>query len=161
MTIVDRTRSTSAARPATPSPVVPPPRRSAAVLPPGLVSGAWREGDPVGHRRFASVGDVALERGGAIPDVTVAYETWGRLNDRADNAVLVEHALTGDSHVVGPADEAHPSPGWWDGLIGPGNPSTRTAGSSSPPTCSVAARGPPGRRRSPETVGGGGAASRS
>lgn len=122
MTIVDRTRSTSAARPATPSPVVPRPQRSAAVLPPGLVSGAWREGDPVGHRRFASVGDVALERGGVIPGVTVAYETWGRLNDRADNAVLVEHALTGDSHVVGPADEAHPSPGWWDGLIGPGQP---------------------------------------
>jgi homoserine O-acetyltransferase len=123
MTIVDRTRSTSAARPATSSPVVvPPTRRSAVVPPPGLVSGAWREGDPVGYRQFAGVGDVALERGGVIPGVTVAYETWGRLNDRADNAVLVEHALTGDSHVVGPADEAHPSPGWWDGLVGPGQP---------------------------------------
>ena len=89
---------------------------------PALVSGAWREGDPVGHRRFVTVGDVALERGGVIPQVQVAYETWGRLNDRADNAILVEHALTGDSHVVGPTDEAHPSPGWWDGLIGPGLP---------------------------------------
>ncbi len=89
---------------------------------PGLVSGAWREGDPVGHRRFVSVGDVPLERGGVIPQVQVAYETWGRLNERADNAILVEHALTGDSHVVGPTDAAHPSPGWWDGLIGPGFP---------------------------------------
>ena len=89
---------------------------------PGLVSGAWREGDPVGHRRFVSVGDVPLERGGVIPQVQVAYETWGRLNERADNAILVEHALTGDSHVVGPTDAAHPSPGWWDGLIGPGLP---------------------------------------
>jgi homoserine O-acetyltransferase len=86
------------------------------------VSGAWREGDPVGHRQFVQVGDVPLERGGVIPRVQVAYETWGRLNERADNAILVEHALTGDSHVVGPQDEAHLSPGWWDGLIGPGRP---------------------------------------
>ena len=56
------------------------------------------------------------------PRVQVAYETWGRLNERADNAILVEHALTGDSHVVGPRAEAHLSPGWWDGLIGPGRP---------------------------------------
>ena len=89
---------------------------------PGPVSGAWREGDPVGHRQFVQVGDVPLERGGVIPRVQVAYETWGRLNERADNAILVEHALTGDSHVVGPQDEAHLSPGWWDGLIGPGRP---------------------------------------
>ena len=52
----------------------------------------------------------------------MAYETWGALNERADNAVLVEHALTGDSHVVGAGRRAHPSPGWWDGLIGPGRP---------------------------------------
>ena len=89
---------------------------------PGPVSGAWREGDPVGHRQFVQVGDVPLERGGVIPRVQVAYETWGRLNERADNAILVEHALTGDSHVVGRQDEAHLSPGWWDGLIGPGRP---------------------------------------
>ena len=88
----------------------------------GLVSGAWREGDPLGHRQLVQVGDVPLERGGVVPQVQVAYETWGRLNEQADNAVLVEHALTGDSHVVGPADGAHPSPGWWDGLIGPGRP---------------------------------------
>ena len=87
-----------------------------------VVSGAWREGDPVGHRRFVGVGNITLERGGVLPRVQVAYETWGRVNDRGDNAVLVEHALTGDSHVEGPADGAHPSPGWWDGLIGPGRP---------------------------------------
>jgi homoserine O-acetyltransferase len=39
-----------------------------------------------------------------------------------DNAILVEHALTGDSHVVGEAGPGHPSPGWWPGLIGPGAP---------------------------------------
>ena len=57
----------------------------------------WRPGDPVGDRRFAAIGDLALERGGVLPDVTVAYETWGTLSPSGDNAVLVEHALTGDS----------------------------------------------------------------
>jgi homoserine O-acetyltransferase/O-succinyltransferase len=54
--------------------------------------------------------------------VRVAYETWGTLEADGGNAVLVEHALTGDSHVVGPAGPGHPTPGWWDGLIGPGAP---------------------------------------
>jgi homoserine O-acetyltransferase len=82
----------------------------------------WRPGDPVGDRRFARVGELALERGGLLPDVTIAYETWGTLSPSGDNAVLVEHALTGDSHVVGDAGPGHPTPGWWPGLIGPGAP---------------------------------------
>lgn len=86
-------------------------------------SGAyWRPGDPVGARRFLDVGEVALERGGVIPRVTVAYQTWGTLSAAGDNAVLVEHALTGDSHVVGDSGPGHPSPGWWPGLVGPGAP---------------------------------------
>jgi homoserine O-acetyltransferase len=126
MTIVERIRSTSPAEPTRPT--RPPGRQSVPAVPPdgdvapGLVSGAWREGDPVGHRRFVDVGALSLERGGQLPGVRVAYETWGRLNARGDNAVLVEHALTGDSHVEGPAGAAHPSPGWWDGLIGASRP---------------------------------------
>lgn len=50
----------------------------------------------------------------------LAFETWGRLAPDASNAVLVLHALTGDSHVAGPAGPGHPTPGWWDGLVGPG-----------------------------------------
>ena len=87
---------------------------------PPTTSGAWREGDPAGRRRFCALGAVELERGGVLPDVTVAYETWGELNDARDNAILVEHALTGDAHVAGPAGPGHPTPGWWDGLVGPG-----------------------------------------
>lgn len=89
---------------------------------PGLppASGAWREGDPLGDRRFADVGGVNLELGGRLERVTVAYETWGTLDRTASNAVLVLHALTGDSHVTGPAGRGHPTPGWWDGLLGPG-----------------------------------------
>ena len=85
-------------------------------------TGAWRDGDPEGRRRFIDIGCVSLERGGELPDVTLAYETWGQLNALRDNAVLVLHALTGDSHVVGQVEPGHPSPGWWDGLIGPGCP---------------------------------------
>lgn len=85
------------------------------------VWGAWREGDDPGHRRFLQIGDLTLERGGLLPSVQLAYETWGTLNEAADNAILVEHALTGDSHVVGPAGPGHPTPGWWDGMIGPGH----------------------------------------
>ena len=93
-------------------------QRSIAVLPPA--TGAWRLGDPVGDRRFVPVGDVALERGGAVPEVVIAYETWGELNAARDNAILVLHALTGDSHVAGPAGPGHPTAGWWEGLVGPG-----------------------------------------
>jgi homoserine O-acetyltransferase/O-succinyltransferase len=83
-------------------------------------TGAWRDGDPVGRRRFARIGTLALERGGTLPDVQVAYETWGQLAPDGRNAVLVLHALTGDSHVAGPVEPGHPTPGWWDGLVGPG-----------------------------------------
>lgn len=83
-----------------------------------LVTGAWREGDPVGSRRFVDIGSVDLESGATLPDVRVAYETWGEFT--GDNAVLVEHALTGDAHVVGPVGPGQRSPGWWDDLVGPG-----------------------------------------
>lgn len=61
-----------------------------------------------------------LEAGGVLPDVTVCYETWGELNADASNAVLICHALSGDSHVTR-HDEAD-DPGWWEILVGPGKP---------------------------------------
>lgn len=93
-----------------------PVRDTVPVLPPA--SGAWREGDPVGDRLFLTVDGLPLESGDTLPEVRVAYETWGRYDGH--NAVLVLHALTGDSHVVGDAGLGHPTPGWWAGLIGPG-----------------------------------------
>src|SRR3954469_14664120 len=101
--------------------------------------GGWVEGDPVGDRVFLDLpAPLRPERGGLLPSVRVAYETWGTLAPDASNAVLVEHALTGDSHVVGAAGPGHPTAGWWDGLVGPGAPWTPTGSSSSAPTCSVA-----------------------
>lgn len=63
-----------------------------------------------------------LESGRELPGVRLAYETWGRLAPDRSNAVLVPHALTGDSHAAGPAGPGHPTAGWWDALIGPGRP---------------------------------------
>ncbi|WP_128643242.1 homoserine O-acetyltransferase MetX [Streptomyces sp. SS] len=88
-------------------------------LPPA--SGAWREGDPPGRRRW-HVADkpLPLEAGGELPGVRMAFETWGRLSPDRSNAVLVLHALTGDSHVAGTTGPGHPTPGWWNGIVGPG-----------------------------------------
>ncbi len=86
-------------------------------LPPA--TGAWREGDDPGRRRWVQLPDpLPLEAGGELPGVRIAYETWGTFTGH--NAVLVLHALTGDSHVAGPAGPGHPTPGWWEALVGPG-----------------------------------------
>jgi homoserine O-acetyltransferase len=85
-------------------------------------TGAWREGDPVGNRQFRSIGGLTLERGGELPSVRVAFETFGTLNATKSNAVLVLHALTGDSHLVGESGPGHPTAGWWGGIVGTGKP---------------------------------------
>jgi homoserine O-acetyltransferase len=77
---------------------------------------------PSPRRRSCAVGALTLESGAVLPEVRLAYESWGRLNVAGDNAVLVLHALTGDSHVVGEAGPDSPTPGWWPDLIGPGRP---------------------------------------
>jgi homoserine O-acetyltransferase len=83
-------------------------------------TGAWRDGDPTGDRSFANLGTLLLESGKELSQVKLAFESWGTLNEDASNAVLVLHALTGDSHAVGKASKEHPTEGWWSELIGPG-----------------------------------------
>jgi homoserine O-acetyltransferase len=68
------------------------------------------------------IGPFEPELGGSPVEVTLAYETWGTLNEAADNAVLLVHALTGDSHAAGGPDETHKRAGWWDPMVGPGLP---------------------------------------
>ena len=60
------------------------------------VTGAWQPTDPPGRRQFLTIANdhpFALESGVALRDVTIAYETWGVLNEDRSNAVLVCHAL--------------------------------------------------------------------
>lgn len=88
-------------------------------------SSYWRPGDEPGQRQFVRLragdaGPFHLEGGGALDAVDVAYETWGTLNPSRTNAVLVLHALTGDSHATGEAGPGQRTPGWWRGVIGPG-----------------------------------------
>ena len=85
------------------------------------VTGGWRDGDPVGGRLWLELDTpLELESGEVLPDVRIAYQTWGEPDAHGTNGVLVLHALTGDSHVTGPEGPGHPSPGWWEGLVGPG-----------------------------------------
>jgi len=59
------------------------------------VTGAWLEDHAPGDRRFLKIGDVPLEDGQTLKDVTIAYQSWGELNPKKDNAILVNHAMTG------------------------------------------------------------------
>ena len=65
---------------------------------------------------------IELESGAKLGPVTIAYETYGALNEQKDNAILIAHAFSGDSHVAGhyATDKEGDKPGWWDFLVGPG-----------------------------------------
>lgn len=82
-------------------------------------SDSVRSAAPLTRARYVTFNGVtSLALGGKLTDVTVAYETYGRLNAEADNAVLICHALSGDSHVA--SHDADDDPGWWDVCVGPG-----------------------------------------
>ncbi len=61
-------------------------------------------------RRFLSLNETKIRNGFVFPNLDICYQTWGTLNESRDNAVLVCHALSGDSNVLG----------WWERLFGPG-----------------------------------------
>ncbi|WP_306295720.1 homoserine O-acetyltransferase [Arthrobacter sp. STN4] len=86
---------------------------------PGPGGSPWSAavGQGGGVLRSVNIGSLPLEAGGELPAVTVAYECWGTLDAAGSNAVLIQHALTGSTHVSrGDSEED----GWWEGLVGPG-----------------------------------------
>ncbi|MDX1920387.1 MAG: homoserine O-acetyltransferase, partial [Candidatus Caenarcaniphilales bacterium] len=70
--------------------------------------------------QFLQIPLLKLECGVNLPSVTIAYETYGSLNQDKSNVVLVCHALTGDAHAAGKHKVEDTKPGWWDKFIGPG-----------------------------------------
>ncbi len=84
-----------------------------------ISSDAVRNAKPLKHVRSATFpGPHRLELGGELPAITVAYEIYGELSPAKDNAILVCHALSGDSHVA--RHDGDDDPGWWEALVGPG-----------------------------------------
>ncbi len=84
-------------------------------------SDATRTGKPLRFARTVRFDrPLELSDGARLPRVEVTYETWGSLSARRDNAVLICHALSGDSHVT--RHEADDDPGWWEIMVGPGKP---------------------------------------
>ncbi len=61
---------------------------------------------------------LSLEMGGVLPEFSLCFETYGCLNEKKDNAILICHALSGDSHVA--RHDGRDDPGWWDIAVGSG-----------------------------------------
>ena len=104
-------------------------REQGAPRPPGGQPGGpdkitWEDTLPREYEtvKLTGEGPFILASGETLPEVELAYETWGRLNAERDNVILVCHALTGDSHVASHPERRDSVPGWWEEMVGPGKP---------------------------------------
>jgi homoserine O-acetyltransferase/O-succinyltransferase len=79
-----------------------------------------RSAPAIPDKNFHRIGSFEPELGGYLEEVTLAYETWGELDPSGENAILIVHALTGDSHCAGGISESYKRGGWWDEMVGPG-----------------------------------------
>ncbi|CCQ12712.1 Homoserine O-acetyltransferase [Pseudoalteromonas luteoviolacea B = ATCC 29581] len=73
----------------------------------------------VEKQRFETL-NFMTESGEVLPKVSVGWESYGTLNEKKDNVILITHFFSGTSHAAGKYQENDPSPGYWDALIGPG-----------------------------------------
>ncbi|KAL6718845.1 Serine O-succinyltransferase [Lecanora helva] len=72
------------------------------------------------HQKWQSQQPLLLDWGGILPNFTIAFESWGQLNNDRSNAILLHTGLSASSHAH--STEANPKPGWWEKFIGPGAP---------------------------------------
>ncbi|HEX6484626.1 MAG TPA: homoserine O-acetyltransferase [Ktedonobacteraceae bacterium] len=77
---------------------------------------------PAQEMQTCTFDSLPLQHGGQLGPITLAYETWGTLNETGDNAILITHALTGSSHAFDPEHPDDPKAAWWNPLIGAGRP---------------------------------------
>ncbi|KAI9321810.1 Alpha/Beta hydrolase protein [Dichotomocladium elegans] len=71
-----------------------------------------------GYETFEYSHPFLLDHGGILPKFDIAYETWGTLNEKKDNAILIHTGLSASSHAKSHAKNL--KPGWWEEFIGPG-----------------------------------------
>ena len=74
----------------------------------------------VSEQTVTFVDGIKLDSGRILAPLTIAYETYGTLNNDASNAIMVAHAWTGSAHLAGKLSEDDPKPGWWDAIVGSG-----------------------------------------
>lgn len=72
------------------------------------------------RKLFQVPGQFAMSRGGSLEHPVIAYETWGRLNARRDNAILIFTGMSPSAHAASSPQD--PSPGWWEPMVGPSRP---------------------------------------
>ena len=74
------------------------------------------------EKSFKEPNPFLLKSGLTLPEFEIMYETYGELNQKKSNAILICHALSGHHHAAGYHSPEDPKPGWWDSCIGPGKP---------------------------------------
>ena len=94
--------------------MIDPPTESTEAQPGEIGLVQWKD--------FTQETPFTFESGESIPGLTLRYETYGRLNEARDNALLICHALSGDHHCAGIHSLSDRKPGWWNNIIGPGKP---------------------------------------
>ncbi|MGA0735157.1 MAG: homoserine acetyltransferase, partial [Steroidobacteraceae bacterium] len=75
---------------------------------------------PLVEKQVFELPNYVTVAGEPIPDVQLGYETYGKLNERGDNAIFIAHFYSGNSHAAGKYKDSDPFPGYWDAIIGPG-----------------------------------------
>lgn len=78
--------------------------------------------EPLVEKQEFTLTDFVTDGGATIPEMRLGYETYGTLNEARDNAILIPHYFSGNSHAAGKYAESDAAPGYWDAIIGAGKP---------------------------------------